>query len=97
MDGAAMHMPLTPMRMIRIGMDMDEWNDEHPEGRPEQDQQTGARGFNTYLFHEYRNPSTVRLPQQSAPSFLFTNRESQAGDILSKNYVAHEDAITRIV
>ena len=45
MDGAAMHMPLTPVSMIRLGMDMDEWNDEHPEGRPEEDQQAGAGGF----------------------------------------------------
>ena len=51
MDGAAMHMALAPMGMIRFGMDMDERNDEHPEGRPEQDQQTGARRFVAELFH----------------------------------------------
>ena len=30
-------------------------------------------------------------------SFLFTNRDSQAGDALSENYVTHEDATVRIV
>ena len=38
MDRAAMNMPLTPMRMVCLGMHVEEWNHEHPDGYPCKDE-----------------------------------------------------------
>ena len=51
MDSAAMNMTRIPRMMICIGMHVDEWNHEHPEGRPHEDQHPRTRWFVTYPSH----------------------------------------------
>jgi hypothetical protein len=42
MDCAAMNMTLISMSMIRIGMHVEKWNHEHPDGYPREDQQAST-------------------------------------------------------
>jgi hypothetical protein len=43
MDCAAVNMTRIPVMMIGFGMDMEEWNHEHPYGHPHEDQQPKTR------------------------------------------------------
>ena len=51
MDSAAMNMTRIPMMMIGIGMHVEEWNYEHPYGRPREDQHPITRWLIAYLSH----------------------------------------------
>jgi hypothetical protein len=42
MDSAAMLMKIISMSMIRIGMHVEKWNDEHPDGYPRENQQAST-------------------------------------------------------
>ena len=42
MDCAAMNMTLISMSMIRIGMHVEKWNHEHPDGYPRENQQAST-------------------------------------------------------
>ena len=43
MDRAAMNMPRFPMMMIGFGMDMEQWDHEHPRDHPEHNKYTDSR------------------------------------------------------
>jgi hypothetical protein len=43
MDSAAMNMTRIPMTMICLGMHVEEWNHEHPYGRPHEDRHAKPR------------------------------------------------------
>lgn len=51
MDRAAMNMTRISMTMICLGMHMEEWNHEHPYGRPYEDHYPRPRWLVTYLSH----------------------------------------------
>jgi hypothetical protein len=51
MDRAAMNMTRIPMTMISLGMHVEEWNHEHPYGRPHEDQYPRTRWLVTYPLH----------------------------------------------
>ena len=51
MENAAVNMTCIPMMMICLGMHVEEWNYEHPYGRPHKDQQARTRWLVTYLSH----------------------------------------------
>lgn len=42
MDSAAMDMTHIPMMMIGLGMHVEKWNHEHPDGYPREDQQAST-------------------------------------------------------
>ena len=43
MDRAAMNMIAIPMTMIRLGVNMEQWDHEHPRAQPEHDKYTDSR------------------------------------------------------
>jgi hypothetical protein len=43
MDSAAMNMTRIPMTMICLGMDMEQWDHEHPRDQPEHGKYTDSR------------------------------------------------------
>jgi hypothetical protein len=43
MDSAAVNMTRIPMTMICLGMHVEEWNHEHPYGRPHEDHHAKPR------------------------------------------------------
>ena len=51
MDCATMNMSRIPMSMIRIGMHVEKWNHEHPDGYPREDQHPRTRWLVVYLSH----------------------------------------------
>ena len=51
MERAAMHMARIPMTMISFGMHVEEWNHEHPKGRPQEDQHPRTRWLVANLSH----------------------------------------------
>jgi hypothetical protein len=51
MDSAAVNVPRIPMTMICLGMHVEEWKHEHPQGRPHEDQHSKIRWFVAYPFH----------------------------------------------
>lgn len=51
MDRAAMNMTRISMAMICLGMHVEEWNHEHPERYPQEDQLAKIREFVTYPCH----------------------------------------------
>ena len=51
MDRAAMNMTRIPVMMIGLGMHVEEWNHEHPYGRPHEDQHPRTRWLVAYLSH----------------------------------------------
>jgi hypothetical protein len=51
MDRAAMNMTRIPMMMICLRMHVEEWNHEHPYGRPHKDHYPRPRCLVTYLSH----------------------------------------------
>ena len=52
MDRAAVNMTRISMTMVCLGMHVEEWNHEHPEGCPHQDQYPRTRCLVAYLSHE---------------------------------------------
>ena len=51
MDSAAVNVTRISMRMICVGMHVEEWNHEHPEGCPHQDQYPRTRWLVADLSH----------------------------------------------
>lgn len=50
-DGPPMQVICSPMAMIGLGMDMDQWHGKHPEGRPHHDHH--PRPHHTSMYHTH--------------------------------------------
>lgn len=92
MDRATMNMTRIPMTMIRLRMHMEEWNHEHPYGRPHEDHHPRPRWLVRYLSHreftlaQFSSPSNQPIPfplsTWTQVGWRFASDRPRAGEVL---------------